>query len=192
MAFHIDCECGARISVSAAMAGSKTDCRCGRTVAVPSLSQLRRSSGDAPYATNSLDAIRLAYAHGALPGNACAECGQPTKEQIHCHVICERSFRKRSVVNDTEDESLAAHLVGVILPFVGLFMLVRSGLRTRVEAEKLGRDTSIDIALCLCSYCRASVGRLSGRRLRRLASRVPEYRQLFEEYPRARIRLTSG
>jgi len=173
------------------MAGSQTDCRCGRTVAVPRLSQLRRSSGDAPYATNALDAIHLAYGQGALPGNACVECGQATNDQIHCHVICERSFRKRSVVSDAEEENLAAYLTGVILPFVGLFRAVRFGLRTRVEVEKLGRDTSIEIAFCLCSYCKASVGRLSRRALRGLASRVPEYQQLFAEYPRARVKLTA-
>ncbi len=145
---------------------------------------MRRCSGDAPYASNALDAIHLACAQGALPGNACVECGQPTEDRILCHVICERSFRKRSLVNDTAEESFAAYLTGLIVPFVGLVRLVRSGLRTRVEVEQFGRDTSIEIALCLCGYCRPSVGRL-----RRLASRIPEYQQLLAEYPRARVRL---
>jgi hypothetical protein len=174
------------------MAGSLTDCRCGRTIAVPSLSQLRRDSGDDPYSTNAMDAIRLAYAGRALPGNACVECGLPTDDHIRCHVTCERSLRKWSLVNDTAEESLVAFLAGVILPFVHLVKLVRSGFRTRVKVEQFGRDTSIEIVFCLCGYCRASGGWLGQRRLRRLASRIPEYKRLFTEYPLAQVRITAG
>jgi hypothetical protein len=174
------------------MAGSQTECRCGRTIAVPKLSELRRMSGDDPYATNALDAIRLAYDQGRLPGHACVECGQPTHEQIHCHVTCERSFRRRSLVSNVEQDSFPTFVAGLLIPLVGALRGLYVASNTRLKVEQFGRDTSIEIAFCLCGYCRAFAGRLSRpRRLRRLASRVPEYRQLFAEYPRARVRLTA-
>ena len=39
--FRLPCDCGATLSVTAGMAGSSSSCECGRTVPVPSLSELK-------------------------------------------------------------------------------------------------------------------------------------------------------
>jgi hypothetical protein len=41
MAFEVACECGKKLPVTEGMAGSSVSCPCGRSVRVPSLSQLR-------------------------------------------------------------------------------------------------------------------------------------------------------
>jgi hypothetical protein len=41
MEYHVACSCGNVLPVSEGMAGSSTACRCGRTVPVPSLGELR-------------------------------------------------------------------------------------------------------------------------------------------------------
>jgi hypothetical protein len=41
MAFEITCDCGKKLPVTEGMAGSSISCVCGRSVSVPSLSQLR-------------------------------------------------------------------------------------------------------------------------------------------------------
>jgi len=40
--FHIDCECGNRISVTEDAAGARLNCSCGRIVQVPGLYDLRQ------------------------------------------------------------------------------------------------------------------------------------------------------
>lgn len=44
MSFRIDCPCGLGHEVTAAQAGAELGCRCGRTLCVPSLSQLNRGA----------------------------------------------------------------------------------------------------------------------------------------------------
>jgi len=51
--YHVECECGTRISVSSGQAGSKLQCECGEVVLVPGLEELHRIVGTAS-ATNSV------------------------------------------------------------------------------------------------------------------------------------------
>jgi hypothetical protein len=39
--FHMACACGAQVTVTEALAGTSLRCRCGRSICVPSLSELR-------------------------------------------------------------------------------------------------------------------------------------------------------
>ena len=192
MSLYVDCECGTRIDLSPSMAGSQMKCRCGREINIPSLSKLRQDSGEAPYTTNALELIRSRLSDETLPGSECIVCRAAATEVIYCRVICERSSKKRSIVSDAEEQSLARYLAGFFIPFLSLARFIRVLSATRVETEKLGRDTSIEIAFCICQPCRRSTGRLSARKLRQLATEIPEYRQLFEEFPNANIRLSQN
>jgi hypothetical protein len=81
MRYHVTCACGREIRVTAASAGGEVACRCGAAVAVPRLSDLRKSSGKGAYVTSTVDVIAAMLRAERLPwGNTCAHSEFPTED----------------------------------------------------------------------------------------------------------------
>ena len=90
MQFTIQCECGESMQVSEGAAGSSRECRCGRTVQVPSSTQLRVLAGLPAQPPNPLADIPLMVAEGALPSlTTCARCNVETADSAVAIVDCE-------------------------------------------------------------------------------------------------------
>src|SRR5437762_2353280 len=75
MEFHISCDCGKPHTVTAGDAGAKIPCVCGRTVIVPSLSELRRGHGLTLYDAPVLEIQRMLADHELPPAGGCVRCG---------------------------------------------------------------------------------------------------------------------
>jgi hypothetical protein len=89
MDFEIACSCGKRLTVTDGMAGTNTLCGCGRTVAVPALSDLRRGAlrgesisapPSSPLPSRSERSIKLSAAADAIapiePGASTRQAGE--------------------------------------------------------------------------------------------------------------------
>src|SRR5215204_1880421 len=99
--FSVPCECGAMLAVTAAEAGGALPCRCGRSVRVPRLSELRRAQGMDAGESSVRDTIARMIREGELPwGSCCAVTGFPTKDVLLFDVQCERSYKKRAKLSN--------------------------------------------------------------------------------------------
>src|SRR5438105_7202675 len=88
MEFRVSCECGKSHTVTAAAAGAKLACQCGRSVAVPSLSELRRQGLAAEI--HPVLAIQGMIDAGELPPRGgCVRCGAES-EVVSVTAECER------------------------------------------------------------------------------------------------------
>ena len=67
MEYSVTCSCRNIIPVTATQAGTEVACRCGRTVMVPRLSQLRTAVGRAAYKPTVIEAIDRLICSGDLP-----------------------------------------------------------------------------------------------------------------------------
>jgi len=178
--FHVTCPCGERLAVTSGMAGESVPCRCGRRVAVPPLSELRRGAGADAYVTNAVEAVRRKLNRGELPaGPGCVLCGSPAHVTVVCRVVCERAFA------GSQGEDGGSFLT--FFMFGGPCPLRRKGPGRSGEVH--GRDTDVELPLRLCDSCRSSAGNLRRRRrvLRRLIAAVPDYQRVLDEYPEAEI-----
>jgi hypothetical protein len=158
-------------------------CDCGRDVAIPQLSQLRKAVGRAAFEAGIVDTIRRMIADGELPPrNVCLVTGRFTKDTADVVVQCERVW-KRGPGKATWAFAIFA---AIFLPFWVLWIMLDhySGKEKRQE---LGRDTLVRIPLRVCAECNDRLRRMSQWRLRRLLRTVPVYASLLKEYPGARI-----
>jgi len=176
---HVTCPCGERLAVTSGMAGESVPCRCGRKLAVPPLSELRRRAGADAYVTNAVEAVRKKLNRGELPaGPGCILCGSPAHSTVACRVVCERAFAGR------ESEDGGSFLAFLMLG--GLSFLRRK--RPGGSGEVHGRDTDVELPLRLCDSCRSNAGNLRRpRALRRLIAAVPDYQRVLDEYPEAEL-----
>jgi hypothetical protein len=92
MKISIPCECGESVAVTEGDAGGRLTCRCGRTVAVPSLRELRRQSGmpqKEPEPDLVVEALLIA---GKLPEEQeCVLCSEVTSGCVTCFVEIEKA-----------------------------------------------------------------------------------------------------
>src|SRR5262245_17576458 len=94
MEFKAVCECGKMHAVTAADAGAKIPCTCGRTVSVPSLGKLRQQ-GLVPDQTHPVLAINRLLETGELPPRGgCVRCGAEA-EVASVQAECERKWIRR-------------------------------------------------------------------------------------------------
>lgn len=175
MQYLMDCPCGESVTVSESAAGSTVACPCGRTLAVPSLRELRSRAGlpDAlPPPEMAVEALLLA---GKLPEeDRCVLCGAATEQSVCCAVECERARV------DSGAPSAVTRLVG-FLTFGWLGLLVAEAART--EPRESGKDRIYRLPLRVCDACRP---RLTGAAEARAAlRRVRLYRRLLDKYPEA-------
>lgn len=188
MTYHVPCECGKHLQVDAVQAGATVRCRCGRDVAVPSLSELRRLSGEDPYARTTVETIAMMIDEGQLPwGNLCAVSGHPTNEFMTFHIECERAIAE----GDDPHPLAGAFSHFMMLGWLGA--LTRLSARTsRGSGAHLGRDVGVDVPLRVCSEFHPQLRRAGQRKLKQLLSQVPVIEILLCEYPDATITAESS
>ncbi len=175
MSYHVTCDCGREISVTAASAGGEVSCQCGATVAVPRLSDLRKSAGKGAYETSNVDVIVAMLRDGRLPwGDTCAYSEFPTEDVFDIAVQCERCY--------DQDRS------GGWVSFVGMVLVgTLAPVSERHESETHGRELVVYTPIRLCEEFHARFRKAGQRRLRRLLRTVPVYGRLLDEHPSARI-----
>src|SRR5262245_19062087 len=97
MDFRINCPCGSHVMVTEGAADGTRQCSCGRTLAVPSLKELRLQAGLPAYNISPELMIEHLLAAGELPGSqACARCGAHTDDLILVLTRCEQSWTRRT------------------------------------------------------------------------------------------------
>jgi hypothetical protein len=185
MDFHLDCECGNRVAVTEGSAGATVDCACGRTIKVPSLSQLRKLHGLEPASLlNPVLLIEHLAAAGELPpGETCIQCGFPTSETLNVVAECEKVWIRRS--GGVLKSTLIFFISLLFTPFV---IFYRGGV-----VGVYGRDLILPVPLRVCPDCKPEVEKAaqawSQASIKQLLRRVTVYDRLLDRYPNARIKL---
>jgi hypothetical protein len=176
MNFLVRCECGAPTSVSEGSAGAKIPCACGRTIAVPSLHQLRAEIGLSPYPGISPEmAIERLLASGRLPAdNLCVGCGKETDQVAQVRAECERAVVRGGISWPTLLMAL------LFFPIVGIVLLRRR------EPQEYGRDKIYWLPLALCPDCHQWAAQ-DRDTLWDFFQRVPLYQELLMKFPSASV-----
>ncbi|HKB03460.1 MAG TPA: hypothetical protein VKD90_14655 [Gemmataceae bacterium] len=151
--FNLPCECGRSIAVTAGMAGSSTVCRCGRTVRVPSLSDLKAGAGLTRYEVNPAHRILQMDKDGVLPAAAgCPRCDGDTALTLSATVECEQA-----VGGDSGESPL---WVVLLFGWLGaLAVLARRG----PDTPEHGGTVVAPARLRLCEGCQRRLGVRSRR-----------------------------
>jgi hypothetical protein len=183
----LTCVCGRTVLARAKDAGGSIACGCGKSVAVPTLSQLRRLAGVDAYVTNPAEAIRKAQRQGINPaGDKCLICGSPTAVFYTCDAICETSQLKR--VAGTESTDIPRLLSFLILPWILSFLMWRRS--QPAEAEIRGHDIEVTFSLPVCDPCATTTGNVTRPSVaKQIMANVPLYRELLEYYPNLTLRI---
>ncbi|MCA9269712.1 MAG: hypothetical protein KDA41_14630 [Planctomycetales bacterium] len=186
MQYAVPCQCGHRVEVSATQAGATVKCTCGASLDVPTLSQLRRSAGQASYEAGVIDTIRRMIDEQSLPSmSACVLCGRPTSETLMVQVQCETKYIKGFSAGPWKWIFVIGSVL--FLPFWWVWLLVGHSI-LRERREEFGRDVSVRIPLRVDERCRESLQSTANRRLlRELLDIEPIYSRLLDEYPQAHV-----
>lgn len=172
MPYSVTCQCGRVLAVAASQAGSSTECRCGRQLDIPRLSELRSAAGETPIPLNTVERIRAMIRQGELPvGDVCPYSGRPANETVYFDVQCERTWVRRRGPK-------------FFFGWIGLLMaLYHDGPR-----EEFGRETTIRVPLRIAGEARGQILRMrSQSKLKRLLLQTPIYGELLREYPQASV-----
>src|SRR5262245_9265289 len=156
MVFHLRCECGEYVPVSEGAAGAQVPCPCGRTIAVPSLADLRKQAGlPTPRASAAL-VIDNMLARGQLPTvTLCAHCNSPTDETAEVTAECEKVW--------TNEPSTIGWMVSYL--FLGIWALL-----LQPAAREYGNNLIVHLPVRVCRGCqRRFVGNPAARGLGLLA-----------------------
>lgn len=139
--FQVRCErCDKPHTVSAKQAGGSIHCSCGSDVAVPSLSQLRRTAGLGAYEKSVSERLLQLVFDDQLPTHhGCICCGDPRADRQNLVAVCERSYRK------SEGGGAVAGSIGGI-PF--FFPLPGDA-----TGEEVGRNVTVPLVFDICSSC---------------------------------------
>jgi hypothetical protein len=175
--YSVQCgRCGRRIGVTAGIAGTEIICQCGHSVPIPLLSDLRRQSGKGGYGEDAKTVIgRLLSGNESLPGNYCVGCHKSTAEKI----VCLAEY-------DVSDSGRLNPLQSAIN-----YIKARIGRLRGKEPPAPRRGAAIRLPVTLCNECLAANKELRHAwALRTLLKRVPAYKQLLDEYPRAKLSLS--
>lgn len=176
MTYCIRCACGNRTEVTESQAGTEIPCSCGRVVAIPRLSQLRKEAGAAAAETSPELLIRYSYGYGRKPlgGDACTRCHATPAESVLCFIECERP------VHEADHYSLFWLILAVLqAPLALIYLLVHGETKVRSEG------TQIEFHLALCASCRAEAPEADW--LEDVVCVEPAFDRLFAKYPDAQI-----
>jgi hypothetical protein len=140
--FELRCMCGQQVSVSDGAAGTTVECPCGRAIAVPSLSELRRQAGVPALRVSPALLIAHMLASGELPTvTTCAHCDSPTDQTADVTAECEKVWIRRT---GGVSWVIALLLFGVW----GLLLRPREG-----EAKEYGRNLVLHLPVRMCRSC---------------------------------------
>jgi hypothetical protein len=159
------------------LAGTKRTCACGRVITVPPLHELRRQIGLRPYEVSPELVIEHMLASGELPADhACARCGAETDAVVHVQAECERVQ-----IRSGGEPTWLVFLSLLISPLLLLGVLMRQ----RSDQKEYGKDKIYTLPLAVCRQCRSTL--LNPAEIRDALCRVPEYRQLLDKFPDAKV-----
>jgi hypothetical protein len=186
MKYSVECNCGRTLPVEATQAGSTLVCTgCNQAVPVPRLSKLRVAAGETAIPLNAAERVRQAVHNGTLPSNSvCPVTGGVADSTAVFLVRCESSWRKGG-------QTSTAQLI-VFWLFLGWIGVLIAMLRNR-ETEIHGRETVVTAPLRVSTAGLLQLSRgWSQSALRALLASVPQYAELFHEYPSAEISFDSA
>jgi hypothetical protein len=176
MQFQLDCECGKQITVNEGSAGTMASCTCGRSIAVPSLVQLKRKAGLTAEEINPELVIQSRLARGELPGDyRCAHCGIHTPEIVLIDVVCEKEWTQQK-----EGFRLGLFLVTLLFPFKVI---------SWQREVKHGRNVVFRLPLAICKRCQDEHSNI--RDLRHGLRRIPVYARLLDKHPQVELYLST-
>jgi hypothetical protein len=181
---RLPCECGNKVTVRAADAGGAVLCKCGRSVAVPRLSQLRVLAGADAYVTNPVGAIRKSQQEKSdlTEPRKCVLCGAIKPNLYQCTAICEQSHVKRG------DDGTSSIWHWLLLPLV--VNILMSFHRKPAYAESRGHDVDVTFILPVCDECELSNGKATRPSVaKKIMNEVPLYRELLAFYPNLTLRI---
>ena len=145
--FYLDCSCGKQVAVTADLAGAEVQCRCGRSLVVPSLSRLRSDAGLLAYSPGIADRVtRLVESEEQFLGDNCSQCGRQTSDVLSGTIVCEEVYRRGQ--GSTFSYRLLLMLVHPIA------LLIHLMFHRDQEVEELGREVSAPLRLPCCENCR--------------------------------------
>src|SRR5262245_57451312 len=145
MEYRVACECGDSVSVTETAAGAKVPCRCGRTVVVPSLRELRRQAGEPEESLPPELVVETLLLAGKLPEeDHCVLCGSPTQGTAFCRTECERA-----VVKPVRASGESQFHTILIFGLLG-WLISRFSIRGYKES---GKDRIYTLPLRVCGFC---------------------------------------
>jgi hypothetical protein len=188
MKFRVDCVCGDHIMVSEGAAGATFDCACGRTIEIPSLSDLRTRAGLPTNALSPEFIIEHLLAAGqmSLP-TACLECGAEP-----CPTVCVRTECERAILKRSGGISWPIVIFCLIFcqPFLVWYLWSLFVYPQAQEETEYGRDKVYSLPLPICSNCRDALRDTA--RIKALLGKVAEYRMLLEKFPNASVAIETS
>jgi hypothetical protein len=141
MDFDVRCDCGEYVTVSEGTAGARVPCPCGRTVAVPSLADLRRQAGLAAYRPKSNLVIENMLALGELPTRkTCVGCTDATHETLDVTAECEKAW-------NNEPGILTWIITFLFLGWLGALVL------SKREGREHGANLILHLPVRMCRSC---------------------------------------
>lgn len=179
MDFRLNCPCGNSIVVTEGSAGAAIECRCGRTISVPRLKELRLGAGLSPYQVSPELVIEQLLESGQLPGSdMCVVCGKETDETVTILTICEQSWTRRR-----GGFSWALFIVSAV------FLPITIWHWQKRTDTVLGKDKVYPLPLPVCAACRPALQRRTA--IKNSLRKIPDYGQLLDKFPRARVKILS-
>lgn len=183
MDYQISCQCGDAVRVTEAAAGSRTPCRCGRMIEVPSLRELRRQSGSPQKAIPPEMEVETLLLAGRLPEEKdCVLCGTTTDHYVRCRTECEKA--------EVKEEPwpwwlwvLVLLTCGVLVPLGAVVVLAG----TKRQATEHGKDRVYDLPLRICNECQQQL--TDEDEVKDAMWESPAYRRLLKKYPDAKVSL---
>ncbi|MCA9129215.1 MAG: hypothetical protein KDB22_19140 [Planctomycetales bacterium] len=174
MDLFVNCENGHQVKVTAANCGGNVKCICGRDVAVPRLSDLRRNAGQSAFATTTVERLNAMSRRGELPPtDNCCLCMSQATEIVPCIVQCETTV----VSGDGFWKTACLIAVG---PWLALSWLMTSFSSPVVH----GRSTAVRLPFPACGDCSRKLFKSKLARKAGLQN-IALYRELLDEYPDA-------
>jgi hypothetical protein len=182
MQYELHCECGETLTVRETAAGAKEQCRCGRTLLIPSLHELRRSAGLPEPGLSPEKVVETLLLAGKLPQeNHCILCGTATDGLLCCRTECERAY-----VQSGRPPWWVYLFSYLTFGWIG----VVAASASRREDREWGKDRIFPLPLRVCGACQHQLA--GPAELKAALCRVQVYRHLLEKYPYARVTVSSS
>lgn len=182
---YVDCCCTKRLSVKPSHCGESIECACGRSVAVPKLSELRRLCGVGELNLSAIERLRSMDRQGLILTDAtCSGCRMRRGQLLDCLIQCESR-----VTEEPSRLALFDCILGIVgaLPFFSLFTIARSFNSQYSNNDDLkvhGRDTSIIVSVPVCTECESGFCKSNQKRITALRT-IRAYDELLKAYPDA-------
>jgi hypothetical protein len=181
MQIDLQCKCGEVHTVHHLSAGRELACRCGRSLQIPLLSQMRSMSGSEELQLSPALEIEQLLLAGALSKTThCVDCGLETDHGVEIVVECERAQTEHARSWPTMIFNLLTFPVFVI----GGLLIFRFPGSRQPPTEK-GTDRIYTLPVKICGSCAAQIR--GPKEAKRVLGLVPVYARLLKKYPEAKV-----